>query len=135
MAKLAQEQKISYVHGSGKRKTPLQRDIEALEALAAKEQEYIEHMEILGKRNSYSKTDHSATFMRMKDDHMQNGQLKPGYNVQLGIEAEYIVGVDVSSDLNDTHTLLPLVKRMEGSCCTPSRSTLKNCTPKNKGAD
>ena len=53
------------------------------------------------------------TFMRMKDDHMQNGQLKPGYKVQLGIEAEYIVGVDVSSDLNDTRALLPLVKRME----------------------
>ncbi len=51
--------------------------------------------------------------MRMKDDHLQNGQLKAGYNVQLGVEAEYIVGVDVSSDLNDTHALLPLLKRME----------------------
>ena len=78
-----------------------------------KSREYAEQMEILGARNSYSKTDHSATFMRMKDDHMQNGQLKPGYNVQLGVEAEYIVGVDVSSDLNDTYSLLPLVKRME----------------------
>ena len=113
LQKLAQEQGIGFVHGSGKRKTQLQRDIEALEALVEKEQEYMEHMEILGGRNSYSKTDHSATFMRMKDDHMQNGQLKPGYNVQLGIEAEYIVGVDVSSDLNDTYALLPLVKRME----------------------
>ena len=111
--KLAKEQKISFVHGSGKRKTQIQRDIEALEALLEKGREYAEHMEILGDRNSYSKTDHSATFMRMKDDHMQNGQLKPGYNVQLGIEAEYIVGVDVSSDLNDTHALLPLVERME----------------------
>ena len=113
LQKSAQEQGISFVHGSGKRKTQLQRDIEALEALLEKSREYAAHMEILGKRNSYSKTDHSATFMRMKDDHMQNGQLKPGYNVQLGIEAEYIVGVDVSSDLNDTQALLPLVKRME----------------------
>ena len=113
LKRLAEERGISFVHGSGKRKTQLQRDIEALKELLQKEQEYAEHMEILGKRNSYSKTDHSATFMRMKDDHMQNGQLKPGYNVQLGIEAEYIVGVDVSSDLNDTHALLPLVKRME----------------------
>ena len=110
---LAQELGINFAHGSGKRKTQLQRDIEALEAFLEKAEEYAEHMEILGGRNSYSKTDHSATFMRMKDDHMQNGQLKPGYNVQLGIEAEYIVGVDVSSDLNDTHALLPLVKRME----------------------
>ena len=113
LQKLAKEQKINFVHGSGKRKSQLQRDIEGLEALLEKSREYAEHMEILGKRNSYSKTDHSATFMRMKDDHMQNGQLKPGYNVQLGIEAEYIVGVDVSSDLNDTYALLPLVKRME----------------------
>ena len=113
LKKLAEEQKIVFVHGPGKRKTQLQRDTEALEELLQKEREYAEHMEILGERNSYSKTDHSATFMRMKDDHMQNGQLKPGYNVQLGIEAEYIVGADVSSDLNDTHALVPLVKRME----------------------
>ena len=113
LQQLVKEQGIIFVHGSGKRKTQLQRDIEALEALMEKSKEYADHMEILGKRNSYSKTDHSATFMRMKDDHMQNGQLKPGYNVQLGIEAEYIVGVDVSSDLNDTQALLPLVKRME----------------------
>ena len=113
LKKLAKEQEIIFVHGSGKRKTQIQRDIEALETLLAKGREYAEHIENLGDRNSYSKTDHSATFMRMKDDHMQNGQLKPGYNVQLGIEAEYIVGVDVTSDLNDTHALLPLVERME----------------------
>ena len=40
-------------------------------------------------RSSCSKTDSDATFMRMKDDHMKNGQLKPGYNVQIGVEAEY----------------------------------------------
>ena len=113
LQKLSHERGILFVHGAGKRKTELQRDIEALEAFLKKSREYAEQMEILGGRNSYSKTDHSATFMRMKDDHMQNGQLKPGYNVQLGVEAEYIVGVDVSSDLNDTYSLLPLVKRME----------------------
>ena len=113
LKKLAQEQKLSFVYGSGKRKEQLQRDIEALEEIVQKAREYAEHIAIMGERNSYSKTDHSATFMRMKDDHMQNGQLKPGYNVQLGIEAEYIVGVDVTSDLNDTHALLPLLERME----------------------
>ena len=35
----------------------------------------------MGQRNSYSKTDKDATFMRMKEDHMRNGQLKPAYNV------------------------------------------------------
>ena len=113
LRELAQERGIEFVHGKGKRKSELQKQIEQLEAMATKEAEYREHGRILGKRNSYSKTDHSATFMRMKDDHMGNGQLKPGYNVQLGIEAEYIVGVDVSSDLNDTHALLPLLERME----------------------
>ena len=104
---------IKFVQGKGKRKPELQKQTEQLEAMLAKGAEYREQIRLLGKRNSYSKTDPDATFMRMKDDHMKNGQLKPGYNVQLGIEAEYIVGVDVSSDLNDTHALLPLLERME----------------------
>ena len=113
LRELAQEREIEFVKGKGKRKSTLQKQIEQLAAMQAKEAEYLEHGRILGKRNSYSKTDHSATFMRMKDDHMGNGQLKPGYNVQLGIEAEYIVGVDISSDLNDTQALVPLLERME----------------------
>ena len=39
--------------------------------------------------------------MHMKDDHMQNGQLKPGYNIQIGVEGEYIVGIDISSERSD----------------------------------
>lgn len=35
--------------------------------------------------NSYSKTDIEATFMRMKEDHMLNGQLKLAYNVQIPV--------------------------------------------------
>ena len=31
--------------------------------------------------------------MRMKEDYLKNGQLKPGYNVQIMVESEYIVGV------------------------------------------
>ena len=49
----------------------------------------------------------------MKDDHMRNAQLKPGYNIQFAVEGEYITGVDVSSERNDQLTLLPLLKRME----------------------
>lgn len=113
LREIARERGIEFVRGKGKRKTELQKQIEQLESMQAKEAEYREHCRILGKRNSYSKTDPSATFMRMKDDHMQNGQLKPGYNLQLGIEAEYIVGVDISSDLNDTQALIPLLERME----------------------
>lgn len=37
----------------------------------------IERLNTLGERNSYSKTNEKATFMRMKEDAMLNGQLKP----------------------------------------------------------
>ena len=45
---------------------------------------YAHHIEICGEeRNSYSKTDHSATFMRLKRDYMGNDQLLPAYNLQM----------------------------------------------------
>ena len=65
---------------NGKRKTPLQRSIEKLEEYINKLKEYTQKIHICGKRNSYSKTDNDATFMRMKEDAMGNGQLKAGYN-------------------------------------------------------
>ena len=55
-------------------------------------------------RNSYSKTDPDATFMGMKEDHMGNGQLKPGYNVQIAVNSEYITGLEVFSDRSDAKT-------------------------------
>ena len=58
--------------------------------LLPKLQEYEEKLDILGERNSYSKTDHDATFMRMKEDHMKNGQLKPAYHVQISTENQII---------------------------------------------
>ena len=64
-------------------------------------------------RNSYSKTDPDATFMRMKDDHMRNGQLKPAYNVQIAVNSEYITGVDVFSNRTDFGTLVPFLKRLQ----------------------
>jgi transposase len=66
---------------------------------------------ICGKRNSYSKTDHAATFMRMKEDHMGNGQLKPGYNVQIGTENRFVVGYDIFPNPADTKTLKPHLRR------------------------
>ena len=66
---------------------------------------YNEQEKILGDRNSYSKTDHDATFMRMKDDHMQNGQLKAGYNWQISTSDQYIVNYDIYHNPTDTLTL------------------------------
>lgn len=64
--------------------------------------EYDEKQRVLADRNSYSKTDPDATFMRMKEDHMRNGQLKPGYNVQASTENQYIVNYTLGQTTSDT---------------------------------
>lgn len=107
---LKEQHDIVFVHGSGKRKTPLQRAIEALEKILSKLKEYTKKLHICGERGSYSKTDQDATFMRMKEDHMQNGQLKPAYNVQHGVDAEYIVWADVNWRPTDARTLKPFLE-------------------------
>ncbi len=107
---------IEFVHGSGKRKTQLQRNTEKLCEYAERLEKYEESLNICGKRKSYSKTDHDATFMRMKEDHMNNGQLKPGYNVQIGVQSEYIIGIGLFSNPTDTTTLIPFLERIESYC-------------------
>lgn len=106
---------IEFVTGKGKRKTQLQRDIEALEEYIEKQSQYNSYNSLFDGRNSFSKTDTDATFMHMKEDHMRNSQLKPGYNVQIGVEAEYIVGVDISSERSDQNTLIPFLDKMAQS--------------------
>lgn len=107
---------ISFVHGRGKRKTQLQRDMEELAGLLERRTKYESYNRTFNGRNSFSKTDPDATFMRMKEDHMKNGQLKPGYNVQLGVEGEYIVGAHICSERSDELALLGLLERMEAGC-------------------
>lgn len=84
-------------------------DKELKKAKKAIEKDYLPRMEkyekqeeILEKRRSYSKTDTDATFMRMKEDHMRNGQLKPGYNVQIGTENQFVTGYSVHQRPGDT---------------------------------
>lgn len=110
---LSKDRNISFVNGRGKRKTQLQRDIETLESYLVRKVKYQSYNETFKNRNSFSKTDTDATFMRMKDDHMMNGQLKPAYNLQLAVEGEYIVGLDISCERSDMATLIPLLERME----------------------
>ena len=69
--------------------------------------EYDRHLETLGERNSYSKTDPDATFMRMKEDAMNNGQTKPGYNVQISTENQFITNYGIFWNPNDQGTLIP----------------------------
>lgn len=111
---LRQAQWINLVFavGKGKHKTQLQRDIEILKEYIDKKAEYYSHLGKFGNRNSFSKTDTDATFMHMKEHHMRNGQLKPGYNIQIGVESEYIVGVGSFSNRTDVNTLIPFLDRI-----------------------
>lgn len=81
------------------------KQIRELEKHEKKLQEYEKHLDILGNRNSYSKTDPSATFMRMKEDEMNNGQTKPGYNIQVGTENQFITNFGIYPNPGDTTTL------------------------------
>ena len=105
---------IAFVNGKGCRKSEAQRQWEDLDGLRQRWEKYEESLKIMGdSRNSYSKTDHDATFMRMKDDHMRNGQLKPAYNVQIAVNSEYITGIDVFSNRTDFGTFIPFLKRVQ----------------------
>ncbi|WP_342468433.1 IS1182 family transposase [Ureibacillus sp. FSL K6-3587] len=81
--------------------------------LILRKQKYQKDFEILGERNSYSKTDLDATFMRMKDDYMKNGQLKAGYNVQIATEGQYALAYGIFPNPTDTRTLIPFLNEIE----------------------
>ena len=111
---LKNSENVVFVHGTGKRKTPLQKSIETLEDYLTRLKKYNHQIHICGKRNSYSKTDHDATFMRMKEDAMGNGQLKPAYNLQHGVDSEYVTWLTIGPQPTDTTTLIPFLKEAEG---------------------
>lgn len=113
LLKIAKEENITFVQGKGKRKCKLQKSIERLKEYLQRFKKYNKDLYIIGNRNSYSKTDNDATFMRMKEDHMKNGQLKPAYNVQFGVDSEYIVWVSSGPEPTDTTTLMPFLKSFE----------------------
>jgi transposase len=92
------------------------KDVKQKLAYAAKQwpnklDHYTEQQKVPGSRNSYSKTDPDATFMRMKDDHMKNGQLKPGYNVQISTSDQIVVNYSLHQNATDTKTLIPHVEQ------------------------
>ena len=73
-------------------------------------EKYETYQETFDGRNSFSKTDTDATFMRMKEDHMRNGQLKPGYNLQIATENQFVLHYDIYPNPTDTKTLLPFLE-------------------------
>lgn len=76
---------------------------------------YKQQKALFGDRNSYSKTDPDATFMRMKEDHMKNGQLKPGYNVQVATENQFILFYSLHQRPTDTRCFIPHMKQLAAS--------------------
>jgi transposase len=76
-------------------------------------EKYENQLEILGERNSYSKTDTDATFMRMKEDHMKNGQLKPAYNPQISTENQFVTHFSIHQTPGDTTTLQSHLEEFE----------------------
>ena len=76
-------------------------------------EKYEKYEKIFKGRNSFCKTDTDATFMRMKEDHMLNGQLKPGYNIQMGTENQFIVGYSIHQRAGDTACLIPHLEHVK----------------------
>ena len=104
-----------FVSGRGHRKSREQRYYEKLKGYTEKLKEYVVKLKTCGTdRNSYSKTDHDATFMRMKKDYMGNDQLLPAYNIQIGVADEYIAVAEVMQHRSDMDCFVPLMKKFYG---------------------
>ena len=102
------------IRGRGHHKSTEQRLYDKLSEHIEKLKKYANHIKICGEhRNSYSKTDHDATFMRMKRDYMGNDQLLPGYNIQLGVCDEYIAVYDVQQYASDMDCFIPLMEKFK----------------------
>jgi hypothetical protein len=109
-----ERQELRSVYGKGTRKSGIQRHLDRLEGYLETLTRYEEDIRICGPdRNSYAKTDHGATFMRMKEDHMRNGQLKPGYNLQLAVSDGYITAAGTFQDRDDQGTFSPMTEKLK----------------------
>ena len=104
------------VRGKGHHKTKEQRNYDNLVEYTEKLKKYATHIRTCGEeRNSYSKTDNDATFMRMKKDYMGNDRLLPGYNIQLGLCDEYISVFDVKQYASDMDCFQPLMEKFNNT--------------------
>lgn len=92
-----------------KRRREKKRLVKELEKHRDKLDEYDGRLEQIGERNSMSKSDPDATFMRMKEDAMNNGQTKPGYNLQISAENQFITDYALFPNPTDTLTLIPFL--------------------------
>lgn len=111
LEKIILDNKIEFRNGKGKRKTAYQRHYEKISSYIEKLKRYNKDIKICGKhRNSYSKTDTDATFMRIKTDYMGNDRLLPAYNMQIGLYDEYIFLSNVYQYASDSSTYKELME-------------------------
>lgn len=102
----------AFVSGRGHRKSIHQKQYQELQGYLERLKTYAYHIERCGdERNSYSKTDRDATFMRIKRDYMGNDQLLPAYNLQTAVCDEYIAVVDVEPYASDMECFVPLMEK------------------------
>ncbi len=91
------------------KRTKLKKYRKKFDDYSERKYKYQTQKSILKDRNSYSKTDYDATFMRMKEDHMKNGQLKPGYNLQIATNSQFVLSYNVYQNPTDTRTMIPFL--------------------------
>ena len=111
-AELLELDPAAFARGKGRRKSGEQRVYEKLTEYLNRLKKYSDCIQICGeKRNSFSKTDESATFMRLKRDYMGNDQLLPAYNMQIAVANEYITAVDTQQFASDMDCFVPLMEK------------------------
>ena len=113
VTKIIKKNNVKFVQGKGKRKTELQKIYETLNEYNNRKIKYQNYNSIFKDRNSFSKTDEDATFMHLKEDHMRNSQLKPAYNVQIGVSGEYVIGTEIFDKRTDYYTLIPFLETLK----------------------
>lgn len=113
---MAEEAVTEKRKGLRKRRSHLQKKIKLIrENFIPRQEAYAQQLAICGERNSFSKTDPDATFMRMKEDHMKNGQLKPGYNIQMATENQFVLFYTLHQRPGDARCLIPHVEKLRSS--------------------
>jgi transposase len=111
-----------------------------------RQKRYEEQERKLAGRNSYSKTDEDATFMRMKEDRGAEKPLpKPAYNLQTGTEGQFVVGFSLHQRTGDTNCLIPhlegvkanlqSIARRKPELLTSANEEQPRCLPQNISAD
>jgi transposase len=107
----------------GESKTAIS-DVKKLKKEVPKLKKYQKQKDMLGGRNSCSKTDNDATFFKMKEDHHGMSQLKPGYNVQIATENQFILGYGIYQKAADTSVFIPFMDRIKDQLHIPAKNVI-----------